>query len=91
MSKDYAEENLARLYEMELARDRLERYAEERLVAGEGISVREFIRENGEVFSKLSEEDLARLLLEREQEEKQKGDLGEEKGTHSGQSKRNPE
>ena len=53
MSKDYTEENLAKLYELEIERDKLEQLADEKLSRGESLSSPELVQQNAVVLSRI--------------------------------------
>ena len=59
MSKDYTEENLAKLYELEIERDKLEQLADEKLSSGESLSSPELVQQTAVVLSRIDLSDLA--------------------------------
>ncbi len=59
MSKDYTEENLAKLYELEIERDKLEQLADEKLSRGESLSSPDLVQQNAVVLSRIDLSDLA--------------------------------
>jgi hypothetical protein len=70
LSKDYTEENLAKLYELEIERDKLEQLADEQLAKGEGLSSPELVQQNAVVLSRINLSDLAEMADAMNQPEK---------------------